>query len=118
MIYPDPRFRAKGKDGVVRPTWKCRLNCVLLLGQEPVCAFFNLCNEENPEPRRGSEYRRVWIMANGSAPHKRQRMTKSTFKGKHFHVQIGDTRKDVQGREHPEGAIYSTIKKFIECVGP
>jgi hypothetical protein len=118
VIYPDPRFRAKGSDGTVRATWKCRLDCVRVLDQEPICGFLNLGNEQHPEPRLGSEYRRVWIMANGIAPRKRQRMSKRVFVGKVYRVIVGDTRKDAQGREHPQGAVYSTIKEFIARTGP
>src|SRR4051812_29102093 len=83
VVYRDPRFRAKGRDGITRPTWKCRLDCCRVIDQEPICGWLNLGNEEQPDPRPGSEYRRVWIMGNGGvAPRKRQRMSKSVFKGR------------------------------------
>ena len=118
VIYPDPRFRSRADDGQVRPTWKCRLDCMRLSDQAPVCGFFNMRNAASPEVKRGSAYRRVWIMASGSSPRKRQRMSKRAFVGKVFRVRIGDTRNDYNGKTHPEGAVYSTIKEFLACVGP
>jgi hypothetical protein len=117
-VYPHPSFRGKGRDGVVRPTWKIRLDCRRASDQAPVSGFLNLGNEATPDPRPGSDFRRVWIMANGIAPRKRQVMTRRVFVGKVFRVRIGDTRTDRRGREHPEGAVYSTIKEFLACIGP
>jgi len=57
-------------------------------------------------------------MANGAAPRKRQQMSRRVFVGKIFRVHIADTRKAYDGKEHPEGAVYSTIKEFVACIGP
>jgi hypothetical protein len=118
VTYPDPRFRGRGSDGHVRPTNKCRLDCVMVTSQEPISGFFNLGNEPQPVVRRGSKYRRVWIMANGTAPRKRQRMSARTFVGKVFRVRIGNVSKDYEQGAHPDGAVYSTIKDFVACIGP
>lgn len=117
VTYPDPRYRGRGKkDGQVRPTWKCRLDCYIVSSQEPISGFFNMGNESQAAVARGSEYRRVWIMANGKAPEKRQRMSKRVFVGKAYRVRVGDVRKTHDQRPHPDGAIYSTIKEFIACL--
>jgi hypothetical protein len=118
VTYQDPRFRTKGPDGVSRATWKCRLDCRFLAEPATVCGFFNMGNGPEPHVGRGSRYWKAWVMAHGTPPHKRQRPSKRTFEGKVFRVEIGDTRKDYEGDEHPEGAVYSTIKKFLACVGP
>jgi hypothetical protein len=118
VIYSDPRFHGRGSDGKIRPTWKARADCFRVTDQAPISGFFNMGNERQPVVRRGSKFRRVWIMGNGEAPRKRQRMSKRVLIGKVFHVRISDVCKDYEQRTHPDGAIYSTIEEFIACVGP
>ena len=117
-IYPDPRFRARAKDLVVRATWKCRLDCIRVSDQVPISGFFNMGNGQRPAAGRGSRYWKTWVMATGAQPRKRQTMSRREFVGKVFRVKIGDTSRDFEGREQPDGAVYSTIKEFLARTGP
>jgi hypothetical protein len=106
--YQDPRFRC----------WKCRLECQFLTEREKVSGFLNLGDGQKPNAGRGSEYRRVWVMANGAQPRRRQVLSKRIFIGKVFRVLIDDTRRKHDGREHIPAERYSTIKEFLARIGP
>jgi len=106
-IYLDPRFKR----------WVCRLDCHFLTERAEVCGFLNMGAGEVPSAGRGSEYWRVWVMANGEQP-RRGRLPKSKFRGKVFRVRIADTTVRFDRREHADAARYSTIKEFLACIGP
>jgi hypothetical protein len=108
VVYKDPRFRC----------WKCRLDCQFLTERQMVSGFLNLGTGDKPNASRGSEYRRVWIMANGPQPRRRQALSKRIFIGKVFRVRIDDTLRKHDGREHIAAERYSTIKEFLARVGP
>jgi len=108
VIYRDPRFKSH----------KCRLDFQLLDEPVEVSAFFHLGCKEQPVAGRGSEYRRVWVIANGSQPRKRQRLSLRVFKDKIFRVRIDDTRKRHDGRAHPEAEVYSTVKEILARTWP
>jgi len=107
-LYRDPRFRC----------WKCRLDCQFLTEPDTVSGFLNLGTDDKPHAGRGSEYRRVWVMANDAQPKKRQVLSTRIFVGKVFRVRIADTERRHDGREHLETERYSTIKEFLARVGP
>jgi hypothetical protein len=106
-VYRDPRFKR----------WVCRLDCHFLTERAEVVGFLNMGNGESPTAGRGSEYWRVWVLASGEQP-RRRRMPKRTFIGRVFRVRIEDTTLRYDQQEHSEAARYSTIKKFISCIGP
>src|SRR5262249_59375937 len=81
--YRDPRFRC----------WKCRLDCHFLTDSGTVPGFLNLGTGDKPQAGRGSEYRRVWVMANGAQPKKRQLLSRRVFVDKIFRVRIADTER-------------------------
>jgi hypothetical protein len=107
-IYRDPRFRS----------WKCRLGCHFLTEPDQVSGFLNMGVGEKPKAGRGSNYRRVWIMANGESPRKRQTLSRQVFVGKIFRVQIADVETRYDGREHLKLERYSTIREFLSRAGP
>jgi|GEM_PF-5179735 len=106
--YLDKRFKRR----------VCLLECRELLTNNPVVAFLNMGNKEKPTVGRGSKYRRVWILATGRQPNKRERMDAREFIGKIFTVRIDVTKKQHDGLEHPEAAQYSTITDFIKRLYP
>lgn len=101
--YRDPRFRA----------WKCRLDFAILPDGDAISRFYHLGTGSQAEVRRGSEYRREWIIANGEQPRKRQTMSLKTFEDKVFQVRVGDNTKRYDGREHPRQEVYSTVKEIL-----
>lgn len=108
-IYRDPRFKR----------YVARLKFQLVPDGHEVYAFLNLGNGEIPRVARGSEYRRAWIIANdGQAPKKRQVMSARMFVDKIFMVGVEDTRRRHDGRDHPEGEIYSTVKEILKKTWP
>jgi len=106
VIYRDPRFRA----------WKCRLECHFLTEEGRVCAFLNLGTGERPKVGRGSKYRRVWVMANGEQPRKRQVLSTRVFVNRIFRVRIADVQKKHTGQDHLDVERYSTIQDVYECI--
>ena len=104
-IYPDPRFHA----------WKCRLGCHFLDEEGEVYGFLHMGTGKNPTVGRGSNFRRVWIMANGEQPRKRQVLSRRVFIDRIFRVRIGDVLKRHDGKEHLLVERYSTIQEFLEC---
>lgn len=96
----------------------CRLDCQLLDERTRVCGFFNLGSEKLPKAGRKSLYWRVWVMANGAQPRKRQRLSRSVFVDKFFRVRIGDVTKRYDNTEASEPEIYSTIQEWIARIGP
>lgn len=98
--------------------WKCQLDFRILPNSEPVCGFLHLGNKNQPSAGPSSEYRRAWIIATGQAPRKRQTMSHRIFKGKIFGVRIGDTTRRFDGRDHPEPAVYSTVKEILRRAYP
>src|SRR5207245_3692367 len=107
-IYRDPRFRRH----------VARLKFRLVPEGGIVFVFLNLGNGEKPKATRGSEYRRAWIIANGEQPRKRQTLSKRVFIDKIFRVRIDDVKKRHDGREHPDAAVYSTVKEVIARLWP
>lgn len=101
--YRDRQFNA----------WKCCLYFRLVPSGEPVCGYWHLGMGAEAYAGPRSEYRRAWIIANGDGPRKRQRLSARNFTGKLFEVRLGDVTRDSRGREHPAGAIYSTVKEII-----
>ena len=106
--YKDPRFRA----------WKCRLRFQLLPNGDGVFGFLHLGRGDQPKAGPGSEYRRAWIIANGNPPRKRQTLSNRVFKKKIFQVRIGDTTRRFDGRTHPDGQVYSTVKEILSRIYP
>jgi|SRR6185312_2495605 len=96
----------------------CRLDCQLLDERTRVCGFFNLGSEKLPKAGRKSLYWRVWVMANGEQPRKRQRLSRSVFVSKFFRVRIAEVTKRYDNTEASEPEIYSTIQEWIACIGP
>jgi hypothetical protein len=107
-IYQDPGFKA----------WKCRLEYELFPMCERVFGFFNLGRADKPCAGRRSEYRRVWIIANGDQPKNRQRLSSRVFEGKIFRVRIDDTVKRSDGRDHAPAEVYSTVKEILNRTFP
>ena len=108
VVYRDPRFRRH----VVRLKFR------FVPDGRIVYAFLNLGTGEKPVAKRGSEYRRAWIIANGQQPQKRQTLSKRVFIDKIFRVRIDDVKKRHDGREHPDAAVYSTVKEVIARLWP
>lgn len=102
-IYRDPQFRA----------WKAVLKFRILLSGKPVWGFFHMGRRERATAGRRSNYWRAWVIANGDGPRRRQVLSPRVFKGKIFEVRIEDVTKRFDQSEHPEGAIYSTVKEII-----
>jgi hypothetical protein len=96
----------------------CRLDCQLVCEQAQVCGFLNLGNGDKPHAGRGSRYWRVWVMANGAQPRKRQVLSRSVFVGKFFRVRIGWVEKRHDQTQPSEAERYSTIQEWIACTGP
>ena len=93
------------------------MDCQFLTEKAEVCGFLNMGIDQSPKAGRGSEYWRVWVMAKGEQP-QRGRLPKANLVGKIFRVRIEDTVLRYDQREHSEAARYSTIKKFLACIGP
>ena len=108
VVYRDPRFRR----------YIARLKLQLVPDGRIVCAFRNLGSGEKPVVKRGSEYRRDWIIANGEQPRKRQTLSPRVFINKIFRVRIDDVKKRHDGREHPDAEVYSTVKEIIARLWP
>jgi hypothetical protein len=117
-IHEAECVRAKVYRNPLLGCWKCQLDFQILPEAEPVCAFLHLGNGSQPRAGANSEYRRVWIIAAGQAPRKRQVLTSRVFKGKIFEVRIGDTTRRFDGRDHPEPAVYSTVKEIVRRTYP
>lgn len=100
--YRDPRFRR----------WVARLRFRVFPENDFVCAFLNLGVGQNPTVGHGSEYRRAWIVANGSQPSKRQVMSARVFKNKVFRVRVDDVTRCSDGREHLALEVYSVVKEI------
>jgi len=108
VVYRDPRFRR----------YIARLKLQLVPDGSIVFAFRNLGSGEKPVVKRGSEYRRDWIIANGEQPRKRQTLSPRVFINKIFRVRIDDVKKRHDGREHPDAEVYSTVKEVIVRLWP
>jgi hypothetical protein len=98
--------------------WVCRLDCQLLYDDVAVCGFLNLGNEKRSKAGRKSLYWRVWVMANGAQPQKRQTLSRSVFVDKFFQVRIGEPKRRYDNTEPSEAEKYSTVQEWIACVGP
>lgn len=107
-IYRDPQFRR----------WTARLEFQLLPEGGHVFGFRNLGTDPKPKAGPRSEYRRDWVMANGEPPRRRQQLSPRVFKDKVFEVRVVDVTKRFDGREHPPGAIYSTVKEILRRLYP
>jgi hypothetical protein len=105
-VYRDPRFRR----------WVARLTFRIFPENDFVCAFLNLGSGENQKVGRDSEYRRAWIVANGSQPSKRQVMSARVFKNKVFRVRVDDVTRRSDGREHLAAEVYSVVKEILTKV--
>lgn len=108
VVYRDPRFRR----------YVARLKLQLVPDGSIVFAFRNLGSGEKPVVKRGSEYRRDWIIAHGEQPRKRQTLSPRVFINKIFRVRIDDVKKRHDGREHPDAEVYSTVKEVIARLWP
>jgi hypothetical protein len=107
-IYRDPQFRS----------WKCRLKYSVLPEGLVVYGFFHLGKGDGPHVGARSEYRRAWIIANGEQPRKRQTVSGRVFTKKIFLVEIGDVTRRFDGRDHPPGQVYSTVKQIVRRLYP
>jgi hypothetical protein len=107
-VYKDPQFRC----------WKALLRFRILPDGEKVWGFLNLGQGPKPKAGRRSRYWRAWVMANGSAPRKRQVLSARVFKRRIFEVEIGTVLKTQDGRNHPEGACYSTVQDIVRRLDP
>jgi len=101
-IYRDPQFRS----------WKALLRFRLILSRQQVCGFFHLGQGDKPKAGTRSKYRRAWIIANGDAPRKRQVLSPRVFRGKIFEIEVCSVTRAFDGREHPPGAGYSTVREI------
>lgn len=107
-IFYDRQFRS----------WKCALRFSLLGDGAPVYCFLHLGRNKKPAAGPRSEYRRAWLIAHGEQPRKRQVLSDRVFLGKIFELRIADVEKRFDGREHPEGAIYSVVREIIRRTYP
>lgn len=107
-IRRDPQFR----------TWKADLRFCLLPDGEPIWGFLNLGRGEKPHAGRRSEYWRVWVIANGAQPLRRQTLTVRAFKGKIFKVRVADVTRRSDGRDHLPEAVYSTVHEILQRTYP
>jgi len=107
-VYPDPQFRR----------WVARLKFQLIPDGEPICGFLNLGSKRKPEAGTRSKYRRAWIIANGAAPRKRQRLSVRAFMGRIFLVRIGQVKTFHDGSDHPAGAVYSIVREILSRTYP
>ncbi len=108
VTYWHPQLRA----------WKCRLEFKTLVERDSVFCFLHLGNGETTKAGPRSEYYRVWVLATGHAPRKRQTLSNRVFKGKTYEIRIGDTIRRFDGRNHPDGQIYSTVKEILKKAYP
>jgi hypothetical protein len=106
--YPDPQFRR----------WVCLLQFSLVPGGATVFGFLNLGNGKNAHAGPRSEYRRAWVLATGSQPRKKQKMACKDFVGRIYEVEIADTTKRYDGRDHPTAEVYSTVKRINKRTYP
>lgn len=108
VLYRSKRFKR----------WVCRLDCQFLWNSGEICGFLNLGNGDRPHAGGGSLYRRVWVMANGAQPRKRQPLARSVFVDRVSRVRIADVDRRHDNTEASEPEKYSTIQEFLACVGP
>lgn len=97
--------------------WKCIIKAQLLAADLGfVWGFLHGGNDKKaPKTGRHSKYFRVWTMANGAMPRKRQALSAKALEGKNFIVEIGDTVHNFKQQLHPREAVYSVIREFVEC---
>jgi hypothetical protein len=107
-VYLEKRFRR----------WVCRVKYWIIPEGPHVYGFLNLGCGEKPRAGRGSEYRRVWIEANGDAPHRRQKLGHSVFRDKIFVIRVDDVRRRHDGRSHHQADVYSTVKEVVKRSWP
>jgi hypothetical protein len=81
-----------------------------------VYAFLHMGDGNQPHAGVNSNYYRVWVMANGGRPRKRQRMSHRMFVGKIFEVRIDDVNKTFTGQSRDSYSTYSVVKEFISCI--
>jgi len=98
--------------------WSCVLEFSMLGGGTHVFCFLNLGHAAKPHAGPRSEYRRAWIIAAGDQPRRRQVLSARAFVGKIFQVRVADVKKRFDGREHPEGAIYSIVREIVRRTFP
>jgi hypothetical protein len=108
QIYRDPQFRA----------WKALLHFRMAQTGQPVWGFFHLGRGEKSKAGRRSNYWRAWVIANGGPPRRRQTLSARVFNRKIFEVRIEDVTKRFDQSDHPEVAIYSTVKHIIRRTYP
>ena len=85
-----------------------------LLGEdEEVCLFLNM-GQSGP-PKRGSNFFKVWTMANGELPRKGQEMELEIFTepGLIYTVQVEDAEKDGDGKQKHDALIYSRVTRVL-----
>jgi hypothetical protein len=107
-VYRDPQFKC----------WKCLVEFQFLNDEAKVVGFFNMGTGEKPKAGRRSRYYAAWVMANGEMPKKRQVVSCRVFEGKIFKVRVEDIATRHDGGEHPEAAIYSTVKEILKRMWP
>ena len=107
-VYRDPRFRC----------WKCRLECHFLTERAVVSGFLNLGTGDKPGAGRGSEYRRVWIMANGAQPKKRQVLSARVFRDKFFGFASAIRNADTTAENTSKQNVTPQSKSFLNALAP
>jgi hypothetical protein len=85
---------------------------------QPVWGIFYLGRGEKSKAGRRSNYWRAWVIANDGPPRRRQMLSARVFKGKNSEVRIEDVTRRFDQSEHPEGAIYSTVKHIFRRTYP
>lgn len=98
--------------------WKCRLEFKFLGTGSSVFYFLHLGSGERPHAGRNSEYMRVWIVAHGDKPRKRQTLTDRVFVKKLFEVQVEDTQRRYDGSEHAPAGKYSVVRRILRRTYP
>jgi hypothetical protein len=98
--------------------WSCALEFQLLADGTHVFCFLNLGRGAKAHAGPRSEYRRTWVIAVGTQPRRRQVLSDRVFVGKIFDVRVGDVNTRFDGRNHPEGAIYSVVREIVRRTFP
>ncbi len=61
----------------------------------------------------GSKFLRVWTLANGAKPHRKDRMSTNVFKQKVFIAKVESVTRDSKQQQIPECAQYSKIDTLL-----
>jgi len=80
-----------------------------------VVLFLNLDVDMNP--KRGGEYYRSWMLANGEAPTKGQTMDADVFlEGQIYEIEVIDAELDSEGKPKCDAEVYSKVKRIISVI--